>query len=311
MKKHFLIAMILAGLCTPHYAFAHGGEIEVSSSGAKGPVQLTPEQQAAIGLKTAAAAPQPLDSLLNINGEAQLLPDHQTDVSLNISGQIKELYAGLGDHVRAGQRLALIQGRLVGNANVTINAPMGGIIDARNVVMGQAVEPNTQLFHISDRSRMSVVGKVYEEDLAKIKVGQEAHVRFLAYPEQIFFGKLTLIEPNLDPLSRTVKAWVQLENTQDTLKPNMFAHMGVVLQKNDAALTIPNDAIIEANGEKFVFTHEGNKFNRVEVKTGAMDDQYSEIVDGLVPGDEVVTQGNRQIYTMWLTGGKLDSGDGD
>jgi multidrug efflux pump subunit AcrA (membrane-fusion protein) len=88
----------------------------------------------------------------------------------------------------------------------------------------------------------------------------------------------------------------------------MFARIGVVLKKSDADLTIPNSAIIEANDEKFVFVRDGKTFNRVEIKIGISDDEYSEITDGLVPGDEVVTQGNHEIYTRWLTGGQSKSG---
>jgi RND family efflux transporter MFP subunit len=186
---------------------------------------------------------------------------------------------------------------------------MSGVIDARNVVVGQTVEPNTVLFHISDRSQLVVVARVYEEDIGKIKTGQKARVRVLSDTKQVFTGKVTLIDPNLDPLNRTVKVWIQLANPQGLLKPNMFARASVILRANEAALTIPNGAIIEANGEKFVFVRDGEKYNRVEVSVGAKDDEYSEITEGLVPGDEVVTQGNRQIYTMWLTGGQLKSED--
>jgi cobalt-zinc-cadmium efflux system membrane fusion protein len=304
-----LIVLLLIVLSTPHPAFAHGGEIEVGG-GARGPVLMNAAQQNAIALKLVTASPRPLSTLLNLNGEVQLLPNRQANVSLRISGQVKTLYANLGDPVRAGQRLVLVQSRLVGDPppSVTITAPMSGVIDARNVVVGQAVEPNTVLFHISDRSQVIVAANVYEEDLGKIKVGQEARVQVLSYP-QVFTGKLTLIDANVDPLSRTVKAWIQLVNPQGLLKPNMFARASVVLRRNEAALAVPNSAIIEANGEKFVFVREGNKFKRVEVNVGAKDTAYSEITDGLVPGDEVVTQGNRQIYTMWLTGGKLKMED--
>jgi cobalt-zinc-cadmium efflux system membrane fusion protein len=300
-----LIFGLLITLAATSNAYAHGGAIAVSG-GARGPVQLSDAQAAAIALKTTEAGPHPLASLLDVNGEVELPPNRQAEVSLRISGQVKELYANLGDSVRAGQHLALIQGRLVGDppATVTIDSPMNGVVDMRSVVLGQAVEPNTRLFHISDRTQMIVVGKVYEEDLGKIKVGQETHVRLLAYPAQVFAGAVTLIEPDLDNSSRTVKIWVQLGNAEGLLKPNMFARIAIVLQKNDASLSIPNDAIIEANGEKFVFVRDGKTFNRVEVTLGATDDQYSEVIDGLVPGDEVATQGNRQIYTMWLTGGQ-------
>lgn len=304
------LVVLLIALNTPAPAFAHGGQIEVGG-GVRGPVQMDATQQNAIALKLVTASPRPLSTLLNLNGEVQLLPNRQADVSLRISGQVKALYANLGDQVRTGQRLVLVQSRLVGDPppSVTITAPMGGVIDARNIVVGQAVEPNTVLFHISDRSQVMVAANVYEEDLGKIKVGQEVRIQVLSYP-QFFTGKITLIDANLDPLSRTIKAWIQLANPQGLLKPNMFARASVVLRRNGAALAVPNSAIIEANGEKFVFVREGNRFTRVEVSVGAKDTEYSEITDGLVPGDEVVTQGNRQIYTMWLTGGQL-KGDND
>jgi cobalt-zinc-cadmium efflux system membrane fusion protein len=301
---------VLIGICAPNAAFAHGGEIELGG-GAKGPVQLTAAQQSAIGLDTAVAGPHPLATLLSLNGEVQLLPDRQADVSLRISGQVKELSAKLGDSVRAGQRLALVESRLLGDPppSVAINAPMAGVIDARNVVLGQAVEPNTQLFHISDRSQMIVAAKVYEEDVDQVHVGQAAHVRLLSYQQQRFSGQVSLIEPNLDPSSRTVKVWIQLENPKGLLKPNMFAIASLILNSNDSALAIPNNAILEANGEKFVFVKQGDSFDRVDISIGASDDEYSEVTDGLVPGDEVVMQAKRQVYTMWLTGSSAKPAD--
>jgi cobalt-zinc-cadmium efflux system membrane fusion protein len=305
-----ILLALFAYLGTTAGAFAHGESIEVGG-GARGPVRLSAAQQTALAVQTAPASTRPLATLLKINGEVQLLPDRQAHVSLRISGQIKSLSAKLGDIVRTGQNLALVQSRLVGDppATVAVTAPIDGVVDARNVVLGQAVEPNTELFQLSDRSQMNVIGKVYEEDLGKVKPGQEARIRLLAYPDEALTGKVTLIEPNLDQASRTVKVWIQLPNPQGLLKPNMFAAVSVVLRSNDAALTIPNGAIIEANGEKFVFVRDGDTFNRVEVAIGASDDQSSEITDGLVPGDEVATQGNRQIYTLWLTGGSTKAKD--
>ncbi|MEO7156977.1 MAG: efflux RND transporter periplasmic adaptor subunit, partial [Vicinamibacterales bacterium] len=87
------------------------------------------------------------------------------------------------------------------------------------------------------------------------------------------------------------------------LKPNLFARVGVVLRQLDGGLTVPTAAIIEANGEKFVFVKRKGQFVRIDIKTGTSDAKYTEVTDGLVPGDEVVTQGNRQVYTVWLTGG--------
>jgi multidrug efflux pump subunit AcrA (membrane-fusion protein) len=292
-------------------AHAHGGQIEVAGGGPKGPVQLSAAQQKAIGLRVATAAERALATELNVNGDIRLDPNRQADVSLRISGQVTAVKAQLGDAVRKGQALAMVQSRLVGDPppSVAITAPMAGVVDARNVILGQAVEPNTVLFHISDRAQLLFAGRVYEADLGKVRLGQEVRVRALSYPDQVFQGKVTLIDPNLDAASRTVLVWARLPNPKGLLKPNMDARASIVVGRADATLTVPSAAILQANGEHFVFVRDGSKFSRVDVAVGARDDRNTEVTDGLVPGDEVVTQGARQVYTQWLTGGQLPAGD--
>ena len=301
----------LLGLAGMSLAFAHGGQIEVGG-GAKGPVHLTAVQQKMLGLKLEAATLRPLSELLNLNGEVRPLPGRQAQVSTRISGQVKEIYTALGNRVSVGQRLARVQSRLVGDPppSVDVSAPMSGIVDVVSVTVGQSVEPTTVMFHIQNSTAVNVVAKVYEEDLGKIQIGQDANVKLLSYPDRMFSGKVGLIGPSLDPLSRTVDVWVTLPNTEGLLKPNLFARVGVVLKQNAATLAVPNAAIIEANGEKFVFVQQKGAYARVDVTTGSSDDKYTEITEGLVPGDEVVTQGNRQVYTVWLTGGTPAKSEG-
>ncbi len=300
------LLVLVAGPWTP-CAYGHGGEIEVAGDGAKGPVQLSAIRQQAIGLQWVAADSKPMSELLTVNGEVQLLPGRQADVSTRISGQVTALHAGLGDTVKVGQRVARVQSRLVGDPppSVDVTASMSGVIEQRNVTLGQAVEPSTVLFRISDRSQINVVARVYEEDLAKVRQGQEAVVRFLSYPGRVFAGRVTLVGPTLDPASRTVEVWVQLANPNGLFKPNMFASVGLLLRKSAATLAIPTAALIAANGETFVFVRQGEQFDRIEITTGMSDEAFTEVTDGIVPGDEVVTQGNRQLYTLWLTGGKM------
>ncbi|CAM2999157.1 efflux RND transporter periplasmic adaptor subunit [Legionella anisa] len=285
--------------------FAHGEEIEVSEGGAKGPVHLTPQQTKMLGIKVAEATNRPMEQLLGLNGQIQLLPDAQADVSIRISGSVTAIDVNLGDRVKAGQRLATVQSRLVGNPppSVAVTAPIAGLIDARNINLGQAVEPNTVLFHISNRDKLFVIAQVYEEDLGRIKVGQAVNIHALSYPKQIFKGQVTLIEPNLDSLTRTVNIRITLDNKEGLLKPGMFVRSNVILAHNEAALAVPNAALLHADNESFVFVQNDDTYDRVVVNVGAVDDEHSEITDGLVPGDLVVTQGNRELYTLWLSGG--------
>lgn len=305
-----ITALAVLGLFSTQWAFPHGEQLKVGG-GVKGPVVLTPAQLKTLDVKLAAADLRPMSELLHLNGEVRLLPGHQADVSTRISGQITAVYANLGDTVRAGQRLARVQSRLVGNPppSVDILAPTSGVVDTLGVAVGQAVEPSTSLFRLSDRSQVNVIARVYEEDLGKVQVGQDTTVHTLSYPDKPFTGKIILLGPTLDPQSRTVEVWIRIDNAGGLLKPNMFTRTSVVLRQNDATLTVPTAAIIEANNEKFVFVLQKGKYARVEILTGTSDEQFTEVKDGLVPGDKVVTQGNREIYTLWLTGGALKGED--
>lgn len=313
IHDHRVVATVLAlvfAAAWPAAGFAHGEEIKLGGA-TQGTVFLTAAQTKALGLELAPVGPRSIADLLRVYGEVQALPDEQADVSLRISGRVDAVYVNLGDAVHKGDRLALIQSRTVGNPppTVMVRAPMNGVIDARNIIAGQAVSPDTTLFHLSNRTRMRVVGKVYEEDLEKVHVGQKAYVQLLAYPDKTLTGTVSLVGPTLDPQTRTVPVWIVLDNKQNLLKPNLFAHADIVLHDSKAALSVPSSAILEANGEKFVFVRAGNGYHRVVVKIGASEGGYAAIESPLVAGEEVVTQGARELYTLWLTGGKLKAED--
>ena len=296
-----VIAAATLCLAAPQRLFAHGGQIETGGGGS-GPVTLTKEQQAAIGLKTAKAALRDIDAVLMLNGKVKLDPNLHAHISTRIEGRIEKLYANVGDKVEKGQKLADIQSRQIGNPPpiVPIEATVGGVINDRNVTLGESVEPNKELFHIIDLSEVIVEAEVYEEDVGKVKFDQVARIRVLGYPDDAFEGHITFVGVELDPEKRTLPVWVTVKNPDGKLKPEMFAKVAVVLARNEGVLAVPKEAILEAGGEKFVFVQTGDSFNRSDVQTGAEDDRFVEIKDGLVPDDVVVTDGKREVYTKSL-----------
>lgn len=304
---HARLAVIIAAtlcLAAPQRLFAHGEQIETGGGG--GPVKLTKEQQAAIGLKTAKAELHDIDTVLILNGKVKLDPNLHAHVSTRIEGRVEKLYANVGDKVEKGQKLVDIQSRQIGNPPpvVTIEAIVGGVINERNATLGESVEPNKELFHIIDLSVVIVEAEVYEEDIGKVKLGQAVRVRVLGYPDDAFEGKVTFVGMELDPEKRTLPVWISVKNPDWKLRPDMFAKAAVVLARNEGVLAVPKEAILEAKGEKFVLAQTGDTFNRVDVKTGVENDEFVEIQEGLVPDDVVVTIGKREVYTTWLTGGK-------
>jgi RND family efflux transporter MFP subunit len=156
-----------------------------------------------------------------------------------------------------------------------------------------------------------VQAETYEEDIGKVALGQEARVHAFAYPSDSFTGRVTFLGQQLDPEKRTLQVLITLANPDGRLKPGMFAKAALVLKRNTGVLTVPLQAVLESGGEHFVFVQSGDTFNRADVRLGAADDRFVEITDGLVPGDRVVTQGSREVYTTWLTGGRTPASDAD
>jgi len=300
-----LEVLIVLALCLalPQKLFAHGTAIDTGSGGS-GPVKLTKEQQDAIGLKTTKAEGRSIDSVLVLNGKVQLDPDLHAHVSTRIEGRVEKLYASVGDRVEKGQKLMDIQSRQIGDPPpiVTIEAIVGGVINERDVTLGESVDPNKELFHIIDLSEVIVEADVYEEDVGKVKPGQVARIRVLGYPDDAFEGKIKFIGAQLDGEKRTLPIWISVKNPDWKLRPEMFAKIAVVLKQNEDVLAVPKDALMEEGGEKFVFVQTGDTFNRVDVQTGVQDDLFVEIKDGLVPDDMVVTDGKREVYTQSLMG---------
>lgn len=279
-----------------------------SSINSQASVELSDIAQKSIGLKVVEADIRQVEEVLLINGIVKPEPNRVAEVSTRAEGRIEELYVNLGDRVKKGQRLAAMLPRQIGNPPplVSITAPLSGIIVERNISLGGTVEPNKTLFQIADLSKVIVEGDVFESDVSKVKLGQNARIRLDAYPDRVFSGTVSFVASQLDPQRRTLHLWVSIDNKEGLLKPELFARVALVVKHSKEVLTVPVEAIIDDGAEKFVFVKNGNQFVRQDVATGVSDDRYVEITDGLYPGDQVVTDGNRQIYTKWLFSGGLE-----
>jgi len=308
--------MLLITITLSQLVYGHGEEQLGGKEGEKKAtpisnsigVELSDIAQKSIGLKVVEADIRQVEEVLLINGIVKPEPNRVAEVSTRAEGRIEELYVNLGDRVKKGQRLASILPRQIGNPPplVSITAPLSGIVVERNVVLHSTVEPNKTLFRIADLSKVIVEGDVFESDVSKVKLGQDTRIKLDAYPDKVFTGKVTFVASQLDPMKRTLHLWVSIDNKEGLLKPELFARVALVVKHSKEVLTVPVEAIIDDGAEKFVFVKNGNKFVRQDVATGVSDDRYVEITDGLYPGDQVVTDGNRQIYTKWLFSGGLE-----
>ena len=307
-----VLALVAALLGCVRLAGAHGEQIATGGGGG-GPVRLTAEQREAIGLQTVAADFRDIDTVLALNAFVVHDPNRHVFVSTRIEGKVESILVNVGDRVTRDQKLAVVQSRQIGNPppTIAITAPIAGVVDERLVAPGEAIEPNKPLFHLAELSQVIVLAEAYEEDVGKVALGQEARIHAFAYPGESFTGRLSFLGQQLDPEKRTLPVWIAVANPDSRLKPGMSATAVVVLQRSSGSLSVPADALVDAGGERFVFVDRDGALTRVDVRTGATDDRFVAILDGLVPGDLVVTQGTRQVYTTWLTGGAAPAGEPD
>jgi membrane fusion protein, heavy metal efflux system len=175
---------------------------------------------------------------------------------------------------------------------VDIVAPIAGVITDQQVTNSSGVQglsgPNP--FTIADLSYVWIVCDVYENDLDAIRVGEYANIHLNAYPNQPLKGRIDNILPILDPNIRTAKVRLEVKNP-GILRIGMFASATFYGKTPEAYSAIPAGAVLHLHDREWVYKPLGDgHFQRAEVVTGNMlPNQQQEIVSGIKPGDQVVS----------------------
>jgi len=181
------------------------------------------------------------------------------------------------------------------NPIITLYAPIRGKIIERNVVMGAMIDQSTEILVILDPTVLCVDADIYEKDISKIKIGQQVEVVVPAFPEEKFLGTIKYISDVLNEETRTITIRTEVKNTDMKLKAGMLASIKITINHQSLALTVPAECILEDQGEEIVFIKKDEEFFLQVVETGAKENGYVEITQGLSEGDEVVSKGNYQL----------------
>ena len=160
-------------------------------------------------------------------------------------------------------------------------------------VEGQMVEAGMKLYRIADLSTVWVQSQVYEQDLAFIKLGQEAVVSLSYLPDRKFRGRVTYIYPTVDEKTRTAKVRMEFHNPGFFLKPGMFATVQIESELVAEAVLVPDMAVLRSGEKNTVFIAlDGGKFEPRTVTIGARsEDNAYQVLSGLKEGERVVTSG--------------------
>ena len=189
-------------------------------------------------------------------------------------------------------------------SELAVPAPSSGTITSRSVNSGEVVEANKELMRITDLSTVWVVAQVYENDLARLRVGGSASVSSDTFPNRLFRGHIAYIDPQLDETTRTAKVRVEVPNTNRELKLGMYVRVALGAS-GGAERTVPvisADSVQNINGQQIVFvtTSDPNVFELRPVRLGAESNGKYAVLDGLAVGDKVVSKGSFALRAEWL-----------
>ncbi|MDZ4855844.1 MAG: efflux RND transporter periplasmic adaptor subunit [Nitrospirota bacterium] len=178
-------------------------------------------------------------------------------------------------------------------ADVSLRAPFDGRVIMRNITRGEVVEMEQKLFTVTNLSDVWVVGNVPEKDVQYIRKDQKVDVIAFAYPHGVFQGTITYVGDVLDSATRTMRLRVTVPNSDQLLKPEMFAIVRVYATATPDALTVPIEAVQNGPTGKMVFVQRGtNDFEMRMVKVGSEQGELVAVLEGVSAGEQVVTKGS-------------------
>ncbi len=191
-------------------------------------------------------------------------------------------------------------------AQKQIVAPFDGKLGVRKIDLGQYLQAGTAVVTLTDLDTLYANFTLPEQDRARLEVNQDVQIRVDAYPDRVFAAKVTTIEPQIDPQTRTMRVQATLSNSDHALLPGMYANARVVLPPLADVVTVPETAVYSTAYGDSAYVIEDNgigkdgkpAFKAVQafVTTGTRHDGKIAVLKGLKAGDRVVKDGQNRLH---------------
>ncbi len=213
-------------------------------------------------------------------------------------------------HLSDGQIVSILQEREP-IRTLTIRSPIAGVAIHSDLALGKFVEPSEHLFEVMDLSSVSVRIDVLEQDIGKVKPGQNVELSVTGLPEEVFRGAIKTEEAYIDSETHLGRAWMVLPNAPETgrkLLPGMYGQAEVAITSPEPKLAVPETALLNNGTEWFVLVEEAataraSEYRKRNVAVGLVANGLAEITAGEVyPGDQVVTTGGHEMANFFIQG---------
>ena len=188
---------------------------------------------------------------------------------------------------------------------IAVKAPFRGVVVASEVVAGEVVDTTKSLFVVADPQTLWLTLNVPQEGAKYVKQGLEVRFRTDDESPEII-GKITWISPSIDEQTRTLRVRVVVPNTDGKFRDNTFGSGQIVLREEPKAVVVPREAVQSIADANFVFVRDKNYFDKSapkvfhvrQVRIGAKDDQFVELLAGVLPGEVIATKGSAVLLAQ-------------
>lgn len=255
-------------------------------------------------IQTEMVEPRDFEETIFALGRIELQPGSRAVISSRIPGRALEVRIQHDHPVSKGEVAIVVESRQIGNPppQVSLVAPISGLVSATHVVPGEPVDPDKVLAEIVDLTQVYALARVPEHLAGQLKPGQTAHISVAAVPGEIFTAELEHIGALADAENGTVEAAFHVENSGLRLRPGMRAEFSIVVSRRSEVTSVPRAALQGPPSNRFVYVKDfelPHAFVKTPVVVGQTNHAFVEIVSGLFPADEVVTQG---AYSLAFAG---------
>ena len=179
-----------------------------------------------------------------------------------------------------------------------IRAPFAGIVTDLKLSPKERLDPGRELFTLVDISRIKVKAKVLESEVGKVVAGREVDLRFSAFPDRTFRGRIEAVSPVINAEDKTCAVHVAMDNPSEEIKPGMHAEVEFPTEIFSGRLLVPQQAILVRGGRKLVFVVEGDTAKWRYIEVGLENERFAEVLPGKEPGwgvsagDTVIVEGH-------------------
>lgn len=305
----FLLTLLMP-IVVVHSENASEAEEESASDYIGVSLEIPQKTQELIGLKTAQVESSETVEKVSVNGRIAQDVEQVVEVFAPEAGIVRKCSTPIGSVVSKGEVVCVIESEN-SKSLIEIKAPSSGVMIADYEKVGEKVDTISPIHTIADLSKLSANFDVYENDIGKVKIGQRVLVYSTAYPDQPFEGEIVFISPRVDESSFTIKIRVQIDNPDYLLKPGMFVRGEIIVEDQQAHLTVPLDAVQNLDGIDVVFVQdEKESFVPTVVAVKYTSRKQKTIVGEMHEGDLVVVDGayilKSKIMENEIAGGCTD-----